>query len=94
MTLSEALRSYRIKHHLLQKQVAAALQISLKHYTEIENGHSYASSTVMKRLCELTGIEISYSFSAREMSARYRSRRHRRKRSLRKRHAPGHHHSW
>jgi transcriptional regulator with XRE-family HTH domain len=75
MTLSEALKSYRRRHHLLQKQIAADLRISLKHYTGIENDHAHPSSKVMERICDFTGISVSYSLIARERQQRYRVRR-------------------
>jgi transcriptional regulator with XRE-family HTH domain len=78
MTLSEALRSYRRKHHLLQKQLAADLHISLKHYIEIENDHAHPSSTVMERISDFTGITISYSIVAREPLSQYRIHHHNR----------------
>lgn len=83
MTLGEALRSYRREHRLLQKEIAGTLNISLKHYSGLENGHAHASSKVMKRICELTGIAISYSFAVMEKSARYRAHRRIKKRRVR-----------
>jgi transcriptional regulator with XRE-family HTH domain len=56
MELGEALRGYRKTHLLAQKQLAAQIGISRKHYARIEEGHDHPFSTILTRICEMTGI--------------------------------------
>jgi transcriptional regulator with XRE-family HTH domain len=60
MTLGRALRRYRLRHHLLQKELAARIGISLKHYSMIENGHSFPSSVMLARICRIARIRVIF----------------------------------
>jgi transcriptional regulator with XRE-family HTH domain len=60
MTLGAALRHYRKEHNLLQKELAARIGISLKHYALIERGKAHPSHGVLERICETTSISVQF----------------------------------
>ena len=78
MTLGEALKQYRKAKNLLQKQLAAEIGISLKHYTLIENDRAHPSSTVLKRIYATTDIVVEFSVNTdkrvSEYSVRYKTK--------------------
>jgi len=49
MKVDELLRSYRMDHRLLQKEMTYMLGISLKHYNQLENGHCLPSLKLLKK---------------------------------------------
>ncbi len=61
MDLQTALREFRKARRLMQKEVAAELGISLKHYSRIEEGKDAPSWGLLKRIREVTGIKIEFS---------------------------------
>lgn len=66
MTLSEALRAYRKEHRLAQKELAAKIGISLKHYACIEGGSAHPSSTVLSTICRITDIKQNFYLGGEE----------------------------
>jgi len=71
MTLGEALKRYRKANNFLQKQLAAKIGISLKHYTLIENDHAHPSSTVLKRICEVTDVVVEFTVNTKQHVSEY-----------------------
>jgi len=69
MNLQSALREFRKVHRLLQKQLAADLGISLKHYSRIEEGKDLPSVSLLRRICDVTGITAEYYLSHDEWSS-------------------------
>ncbi len=61
MTLGSALRLYRKRHHLVQKELAAVIGISLKHYALIERGKAHPSHTVLERICAVTPVSVDFT---------------------------------
>ena len=68
MTLGEALKTYRKKHKLVQKELAALAGISLKHYALIERDKAHPSHIVLKRICNITKICIKFTFNKGNVS--------------------------
>ena len=71
MTLGEALKRHRKTNNLLQKQLAAVIGISLKHYTLIENGHAHPSSKVLQRIFETTDIVVEFTCNKTDRVSEY-----------------------
>ena len=68
MTLGEALKQYRKQHHLVQKELAAKIGISVKHYAMIERGKAYPSQFVLQRICEVTTITVEFTVGRNRVS--------------------------
>jgi len=68
MTLGEALKKYRMKKKLVQKELAAQIGISLKHYALIERGKAYPSQYVLQRICEVTTIAVEFTVRRNRIS--------------------------
>ena len=68
MTLGEALKTYRKKRKLVQKELAASIGISLKHYALIERDKAHPSHIVLQRICDITKICIRFTFSKGHIS--------------------------
>ncbi|MBI1803378.1 MAG: helix-turn-helix transcriptional regulator [Ignavibacteriae bacterium] len=68
MTLGQALKKYRKKHKLVQKELAAKIGISLKHYAQIERGKAYPSQIVLQRICEVTTIAVEFTVGRNRVS--------------------------
>jgi len=62
MKVDELLRSYRMDHRLLQKEMTYMLGISLKHHNQLENGHCLPSLKLLKKICSLTQTKINIFF--------------------------------
>ena len=60
MTLGEALKVYRIKNKLLQKQMAFMLGISKEYYCKIENDKILPGRNLMNKIIKITGIELKF----------------------------------
>ncbi|MCX7763110.1 MAG: helix-turn-helix domain-containing protein [Candidatus Kryptonium sp.] len=60
MTLGEALRIFRRKNNLLQKQMAYMLGITVEYYSKIENDKVFPSQNLLRKICELTRIKINF----------------------------------
>jgi len=60
MTLGEALKVYRIKNKLLQKQMAFMLGISKEYYCKIENDKILPERNLMNKIIKITGIELKF----------------------------------
>ena len=60
MTLADALKRYRRKHKLVQKELAARIGISVKHYAQLERGKAYPSQFILQRICEVTTIVVAF----------------------------------
>ncbi|MBI4546843.1 MAG: helix-turn-helix transcriptional regulator [Ignavibacteriae bacterium] len=60
MIFREEIKAWRITHDLRQKEFADMIGITPKHYACIEEGHSETSSTVRKKICEITGLVEDY----------------------------------
>jgi DNA-binding XRE family transcriptional regulator len=60
MTLGEALKVYRIKNKLLQKQMAFMLGISKEYYCKIENDKILPRRNLMNKIIKTTGIELKF----------------------------------
>jgi transcriptional regulator with XRE-family HTH domain len=60
MTLGEALKVYRIKNKLLQKQMAFMLGISKEYYCKIENDKILPGRNLMNKIIKTTGIELKF----------------------------------
>ena len=61
MTLGDALKKYRKQHKLVQKELAAEIEISLKHYAMIERGKAYPSQIVLQRICNVTTVRVEFT---------------------------------
>ena len=61
--LGDALRNYRLKQGLLQKQMACKLDMSREYYNKMEAGRVIPSGTMLKRVLELTGISLEFSLA-------------------------------
>ncbi|CUS97809.1 helix-turn-helix transcriptional regulator [Candidatus Chrysopegis kryptomonas] len=61
MTLGEALRQFRIKNDMSQKQMAFLLKISTEYYCKIENDKIFPSTKILLEICRITGIEIKFN---------------------------------
>ena len=82
MTLGEALRQYRKRQKLVQKELAARIGISLKHYALIERNKAHPSHAVLERICAVTTISINYTLDTKtnrvlETIVRYKLPSHR-----------------
>jgi DNA-binding XRE family transcriptional regulator len=60
MTLGEALKVYRIKNKLLQKQMAFILGISKEYYCKIENDKILPGRNLMNKIIKTTGIKLKF----------------------------------
>jgi DNA-binding XRE family transcriptional regulator len=58
MTLGEALRRYRAKNHLLQKEAADHFGISRKHYAQLERDRELPSLKLLNDICKRLGYQI------------------------------------
>lgn len=64
--LGDALKTYRLKHGLLQKQMACKLDMTREYYNKIEAGRVIPSGTMLKRILQLTGISARFSLGLSE----------------------------
>jgi len=62
MTLGEALKNFRLKNDILQKQMAYILKISREYYCKIENDKVFPSPKLLIKICEITGIKIEFNY--------------------------------
>ncbi|WP_140945631.1 helix-turn-helix transcriptional regulator [Candidatus Thermokryptus mobilis] len=60
MTLGEALKLYRLKNNLLQKQMAYLLGISKEYYCKIENDKIIPGRKLIQKITKLTGIKLNF----------------------------------
>jgi len=58
LNYSDNLRTYRIGKHLLQKNVAAELNISRDHYSRLENGKANPSYKLLMKIARMTHQEF------------------------------------
>ncbi|CUS96501.1 helix-turn-helix domain-containing protein, partial [Candidatus Chrysopegis kryptomonas] len=57
MTLGEALRQFRIKNDMSQKQVAFSLKISTEYYCKIENDKVIPSKNLLSKIYDRTELK-------------------------------------
>jgi DNA-binding XRE family transcriptional regulator len=69
MTLGEALKVYRIKNKLLQKQMAFMLGISKEYYCKIENDKVFPSKELLLKIIKMTGIEFKLNAGIKSPSS-------------------------
>ena len=58
MSLANNIKSLREQKGLLQKQVAAEIELGISHYNKIENGQREASVKILEKLAKLYGTTI------------------------------------
>ncbi len=58
MNISENIRHLREQKGLLQKEVAAELDLGISHYSKIENGQREASVKLLAKLASFYGLTI------------------------------------
>jgi len=58
MNISENIRHLREQKSLLQKEVAAELDLGISHYSKIENGQREASVKLLSKLASFYGLTI------------------------------------
>ena len=58
MTLGDALKLYRLKNNLLQKQMAHMLGISKEYHCKIKNDKVFPSKELLLKIIKMTGIEF------------------------------------
>ena len=59
MGVSMALRTYREREHLCQKEAAAKLGISRVYYCQLENAKANPSLELLSRIIHLTGTSLN-----------------------------------
>ena len=64
MTLGEALKLYRLKNNLLQKQMAHMLGISREYYCKIENDKIIPGRKLIQKITKVTGIKIKFEITS------------------------------
>lgn len=64
MRLHEAMKKYREKRGMYQKEISAKLRISLKHYALIEEGHINPAPVLRKKICKLMNIAEDYKLKS------------------------------
>ncbi len=60
------LKEKRRSHHLTQEQMADRLNISIKHYSEVERGISGLSVENIINVCDILGVSIDYLLQGKE----------------------------
>ena len=60
------LKAKRWNHHLTQEQMADRLNISIKHYSEVERGIAGLSIENIINVCDILGISIDYLLQGKE----------------------------
>jgi len=60
MTLGEALKLYRLKNNLLQKQMAHMLGISREYHCKIENDKILPGRKLVQKITKITGIKLKF----------------------------------
>jgi transcriptional regulator with XRE-family HTH domain len=61
MKLGCFLKSYRRRHNLLQKEMAAKLRITREYYWKIEHGVTAPSTLVLSHISQLIGANVEVS---------------------------------
>ena len=61
--VSTALKTYREREHLYQKEMAAKLRISRVYYCQLENGKANPSLRLFSKIIHMTGIQLSTVFT-------------------------------
>ena len=84
MKLGTAIKKFRRIKNLRQKELAGKLGISVKHLACVELGLSDASSTVRRKICEVTGIVENYEYPQKNKRGYNKRSAFRRRRSTRK----------
>ena len=69
MTLGESLRRYRKQRNFVQKELAAKIGISLKHYGQIERGKTFPSHEILQRICDVVPICVDYRIDMKSRRA-------------------------
>jgi len=64
VTLGEALKLYRLKNNLLQKQMAYLLGISKEYYCKIENDKIIPGKKLIQKITKITGIKIKFEITS------------------------------
>jgi len=64
MTLGEALKLYRLKNNLLQKQMAHMLGISREYYCKIENNKIIPGRKLIQKIAKITGIKPKFEMTS------------------------------
>ncbi len=60
IAMGNRLRNYRTSAHITQEKMAELLDISLKHYSEVERGLKGLSVENLIKLSDISGISIDY----------------------------------
>ena len=60
MTLGDALKLYRLKNNLLQKQMAYLLGISKEYHCKIENDKIIPGRKLIQKITKITGIKLNF----------------------------------
>ncbi len=58
MKLNKSLRSYRKRHHLLQKEMSSLLGVSREHYARVESGKILPGIHLIRRISETLHVTV------------------------------------